>query len=58
MPVDQFELLRRLKQSAMERCRERVLYARSASTEGGCKEQTPLKAQKELLRKWKTHHGL
>jgi hypothetical protein len=58
MSIDQFELVRRLKQTAMERCRERVIYARTASKRGDCREQMPSQSQKELLGKWKSHHGL
>jgi hypothetical protein len=58
MSVDQFELIRRLKQTAMERCRERAVYARSVSKRGDCREPIPSQSQKELLRRWKLHHGL
>ncbi len=58
MPIDQFELIRRLKQTAMERCRERVVYARTVSKKGDCRDDAPSQSQKELLGKWKSHHGL
>ncbi len=58
MPIDQFELIRRLKQTAMERCRERVIYARTVSKKGDCRESIPARSQRELLSKWKSHHGL
>lgn len=57
MSVSEFEMIRRLKKGAIDRCRERVVAARLA-TEGGCQKVELIIPQEGLLKRWKEHHGL
>jgi len=58
MQDNEFKTIQRLKKSAQERCRERVIAARSVHLVGDCRKVESPAPSAGLLKRWKSNHGL
>jgi hypothetical protein len=58
MQENEFKTIQRLKKTAQERCRERVIAARHSRLVGNDSKNESPAPQAGLLKRWKSHHGL
>lgn len=58
MPVNRFDIIQKLKQDAVERCKGRLVAALKASPDRHFWKEPPPPPQIGLMKRWKTDRGL